>query len=495
MADQNFWFPSQTGSIYTPAGDLRIKIYYDDGTAASNTDVGADDVKLSNLEMPFEVDSGDQSFRFSSINITFNNPIYDSSNNVFEQYSVFNSTYNKATFVKLYLDGSEIWHGIIDFSQIKKSMWYVDGSDLKYRNLNVKCYDVLAYFWFNSTTLSDIGYSDHDSLQTTIQNIMAEVGISSGDVILDSNYSINEACGNSYDFSDLTLVDFGSNMLCRTFLKNFLLGFGLFAYSWNADYWFVMRNGGSVKTIQNQYIVDPIEQIENGNPIEYVRIREVKDWDDLFDMSSGTDPSTYTHTKTYGNADDDNREFDILLEDFLGRMYTQVASPQYFGGCSTTDVENGAVAEANDEDENFYTEEIETGMAFEYNCSGSTPQDRSPIFSVAYDAGTGSTITFLQGVDCGDGSFYRIMRQAIDNGSTWGQHRLYKICLLVNKAAAIYNDFFLTSPNILKIKLRDISEFINLHNKFSILSLNHRARNISISFTTDEMSLELAQVA
>ena len=203
MALQNFWFPSSTGGYETPAGSVRINIHYNTGAGASNTDIDCRLLKLSALDMPFEVDPSEGDFRFPAMDITFNNPPYDTTNNMFEQYSILNGSYETRLFVDFYLNGSVFWQGIIDFNQIKRSDYYLDGSTLKYRKIKLKVYDRLAYFWFNPTLdLDDVGYVDTQTLKAVIQNIITLLNIYSGDIDFDSNLKITEKCGNSYDMDD-----------------------------------------------------------------------------------------------------------------------------------------------------------------------------------------------------------------------------------------------------------------------------------------------------
>ena len=78
MAETNFHFPSSTGYYATPAGNIRIKIFYDD-TSTTNTNVAAELEKIGPLDYEFSVDNTDG--RFSQLKLTFLNI-----NNVFETY-------------------------------------------------------------------------------------------------------------------------------------------------------------------------------------------------------------------------------------------------------------------------------------------------------------------------------------------------------------------------------------------------------------------------
>ena len=73
-------------------------------------------------------------------------------------------------------------------------------------------------------------------------------------------------------------------------------------------------------------------------------------------------------------------------------------------------------------------------------------------------------------------------------------HNNYKMVILVETTAAVLNQYFRTSKDILKLIIADITDFDDLTKRFTVLSNNHRAKNSKINFTKDEITVDLVQV-
>lgn len=494
MADQNFWFPSQTGSIHTKAGNLRIKIYYDDGGGASNTDVGADVRKLSPLDIPFEISPSGSSYRLPSMQITFNNPVYDATNNVFEQYSILNGTYDKDTFIKIYLDGSEKWHGIIDFSQIKKDEYYLDGSNLKYRKVVLKCYDALAYFWWHDVDLSDINYSDEDSIKTTIDNILAEIGIATGDIIIDSNLNVNEECGNDYDATTLLFYGLTTTDQCRDFLKEFMLYFCCWIYNYGGKFYVNLRNGGTTKAITTDYLCANTKKIENGNPIEYLKIKADMDWSNVWATPFDASLSPYEHKVEYGDSTVESaKQLIVDATDLLTKIYIDYGAAAEYPAAGTRAPTSSSSTYLEDTGlssppNNFFDENIESGMKIKFvSATGNQ-------YSHIEDLASAIRITFTdisQTPQTGGANYYHVKRNP---GVTGRTDYIYKVHKLIELVSSVYNDFFMTSKDIYRVRLRDISEFDDFTKRFTLFGNNHRAKAIRIYFDKDELTMDLVQV-
>ena len=206
MANQHFWFPSQAGSYSLPNGDaLRIDIFYDSGAGASNTDTNTELLKAHDLKIPLEVDAANKEFRFSSMDLTFANNVYDSTNNIFEQYPILNDSYPLDTYIIVYINGSEFWHGMVQLDKKLRSDYYLHGSTLKYRKIKIKSVDILHYFKTHDIDLTNISYADGQTLKVIIGNICSEVGLGSTDYDLDSNLKITEDSGGSYEIWDMLI--------------------------------------------------------------------------------------------------------------------------------------------------------------------------------------------------------------------------------------------------------------------------------------------------
>ena len=493
MEDENFWFPSKTGGYTTAAGSVRINIHYDKN-AANETNIGCELLKLSALDMPFEINPSANTFRFPAITFTFYNQEYDSSNNFFEQYSILNETYKNELFVDVYIDGAIIWQGIVDFAKIKKSDYYIDGSDLKYRKISIKCYDRLAYFWFNPVLdLDDASYADDTLLKTIIQNILAEINISSGNIIFDSNISIDEPHGSSYNIDDFKIRYFSGSELLKDFLKDFMLAFAIWIYSWNGKYYIVHRNGGSTTTVDADDVMT-VRKIENANPIEYIKVEDTFNWGIRATSLTLAICDSLTEDKDYGDSDVVSaKQFVIDVSNFLDRVYIE-----YPGAAGIYPVGLGPATDASPstlEDDaqgnppDYISEDIETGHVLVFEEVTTYTSIRVSITDISTFEVTFTDIEKTPGV--GGDYEYTIIRNP---GATGQEDEIYKIYLLLLLTAAVYNDFFLTSPDIIQTRLRDISTHINLHNKFSLLSQNYRIKGAKIYFDKDELQFDLVKV-
>ena len=80
-------------------------------------------------------------------------------------------------------------------------------------------------------------------------------------------------------------------------------------------------------------------------------------------------------------------------------------------------------------------------------------------------------------------------------GVTGREDYIYKVQKLINLVGPVYNQWFLTGPDVHKVKLRDISEFDDFRQRYVLFSNNHRAKSISIYFDKDELLMELVQVS
>jgi hypothetical protein len=64
----------------------------------------------------------------------------------------------------------------------------------------------------------------------------------------------------------------------------------------------------------------------------------------------------------------------------------------------------------------------------------------------------------------------------------------------LDKVAAIYNVFFLTSNDVIKLRLRSLSDYKNLDYRYVMMSKYYRIRSAKVSIHTAELQLELHEV-
>ena len=269
-----------------------------------------------------------------------------------------------------------------------------------------------------------------------------------------------------------------------------MLCFGAWIYYWNGKYYVVARNGGTTKSIVSPYILD-VKKIENENRIKYVKVSTDVVWQDKCnDLVGAPWSSAITHSKDYG--DDtvvSGKQMLVDGTDFLNKIYTLVVSDPVSQYPDPAINPSGGTDSYLDSDvepfEGFWEEEIETGMVLIYN-DGAAPTTITDVPQDIRIAFPDYNVTVNTGLD------YYCVRQP---GIGANLKSIFKAELLTQMAAAIYNDFFLTSPDVINVKLRDISEFINLHYRFVLFGNNHRIKSAKFYFDKDELSFDLVQVA
>jgi hypothetical protein len=136
----------------------------------------------------------------------------------------------------------------------------------------------------------------------------------------------------------------------------------------------------------------------------------------------------------------------------------------------------------------FLTEGIETGMYVDYYATGGSPMCFAPLTNV------GQTVVQFPDKDLTVETTYDYHVDR-NPGLVGYEEYIYKAELLIKMTAATYNDFFLTSPDIINVKLTDISEYINLHYRFVLFSNNHRIKSAKIDFLKDSLALDLVEVS
>lgn len=481
MADKTFWFPSQSGTYDLPSGKtLQIKIWYSNASTV-NVDTNAYIVDLGALDIPFEVQDSQQ-FRLAAWKVTFEN-----TNNIFETQAIVTDSKRKETYMSFIVDGSEIWRGMVVHENYKKENFYNDGSGLVYKQATIEAYDVLYYFWLNDDTLSDASYSDEMVFGTLIDNIFSLVGFSAANVVIDSNITVDEPRGVSYDLDDLAIADFGSNMLVRTFLMHLFLDLAALIYNIDGKMYLTSRVAGSTQAISDDDMIF-YDEFSNDSRPEYIEIKATIDW-----LLTG-EVEENEHLKSYGTQGQNSRDYLIDGNNFLERIYYPITTGStYFGGCAVTTPSDGDTNYLDDIANDFYGEEIETGMILEYNCNLGTPSNLSPIVDVEYNAIIPvNKVYIVDHVLVDYTKDYRIYRKV--NRAGWGDNRNYKIELLCTRAISVYQEFFHSSPLVRKMQLYGVDTYKFPYKRYSYDGNNYRARKIRIFIDTDMVEHEFVEV-
>ena len=474
MATLAHYLPSSTGSYTTQSGEIRLKFWYNWGTDTNNN-VAAKINKLGKLKIPLEVTPSDQSFRFASMKIKF------------EYHSDLDSLATAAKTIDVFCDvikdGNLFWRGLVDPDLIKKTGYYYT-SGLQYKYIEYHLIDAFSYFLKNNVLLSDLSSNGAGQIKTVFQEIAAEIGFSSSDVDIDTGLTITEPGGSVYNFQATTgslKIIPASSMPVNTFLKNFMLSLGVFIYNLNGEVKIVRRIGGTLKTISTSDI-RKIDKIPNTDNIKFVKLESTLDTtfllgDNILD--------SVTHDEEYGTESaETQKNFEVVDDGILNKIYADVAAGEYPSGGATIDT--GGTDFIVDSSENFYTGNVETGDVVYYDyagtqVAGSIIDSRlttilAKFFDTAITAQTGEAYS----IKFGDGISGTVKR--------------WKFELLVKMAAAIYEEYFLTGDDIHKLTLKSIDDYSDISKRFTIFSANHRTKNASIDFATDQINFELLEV-
>lgn len=494
-ADRIFWFPSQTGSIPSQAGDIRIKIWYNDAGLGSPSNTNMSDcgiIKIGAIDFPFNITpSGtvaDAEYRHASCEIVLENARYDATNNYFEQYSVLNSTYALETFVAIYKDGSEYWRGVIDFPQTKRFDYYLDGSTVKYRKVKLKLLDALYYLWSHDVDLSDVSYSDDIVIKTLIGNICSEVGYGSTDYDLDANLKITEYSGTEHQIWDMKIRGQTAGDQVSDWLKEFAVATGTYFFSLNGKINFVfLGNTGTAVALSTDDIKEKMERAENANTIEYVFYEA--------DMNYGSAfmPAVYSGyaeaiEKTSGTeSQDTTRNFSHDAVAILGFVFEGGTQGNYGSPPDTAD--SSTPTSLTLASGGFQTAGVESGdlVSIEYSSGVYTDHANYNRNSIVEDVPSETQVHFHSVVGSPSNNIF-----LITNYYNNRRRKTQKFAELIGQG---YIDYFLTSPDILKVPLAGLSTYDDWSNKYTLGGNSYKIKAAKIDLMQDDILLELMRIA
>ena len=484
MGYNYYWFPSQSGAYKTPSGDVRFCIYYDTGAADAHTDTNAKLIEISPLIIPLQVESAPDTFRFSRIDLLFEN-----TNDIFETQPVLDENYTGQTFFTFYKDGAVFWRGSVDIKNSLKKEWRYDGSSLKYGLRKVRINDAFRYFLDNDVMLSDVGVSlgtSYELLTSILDKIIQKIGFAAGDYILDSGFSWSEA-GGTYNLNNLYFSKMG-DMKVIDFLKGFQLGLGLFLFNYNGKVFVSTRSRGSSVTVSASQIA-ALQPIKNPISIESVEVKATIKKTDILSPQYPLSFNDYTSSQTRTGSGKDAFVYDGT--GFLNHVCTQGDGGQF--PTDNTNVMNSAGdGYFHDDDKDFWNDgEIEIGdMCFYNSIDGTFDPDEGSLVSGIPNIGGNYPYSKIQFLSCptaaASGKRYRLFRGT----DTDGGNLRYKMVKMTALAADIYKEFFLDYKLALKFTLRGIDTFTDLYKRFYFSGVGYfKALQIWVDFTRDRITV------
>jgi len=451
MPTKTYHIPSQTGSYYSPAGNVKIEIYYSD-TATSNIDL---DVKLLNIDKikyQLEGDAGNQELKLAFTALEFFN-----NNNLFETSGVLNSAKKDETFIRIKLNGATFFDGKIIWNLIEKTNWFSDAGTLKYRNIKLNVVDKLVHMQ-SKKLASGIGYVTPNTVDQLFSKTATALGLT---LNYQDNLFIQEKTNRKFG-----LRDDGSwtkpfkfknitDQYVLDFLKKVCYAMGLFIYSQDGQLIVKQRDYFPTPTTIDMDKIIRIKKLPNPDLIDFIKVTCTKDWKAGFSSAPAEMVTNVLHEKTYGTeSGDTQKNFVVDGLGVLDQLYVdpdgtaQVPSSPDFPDSYT----NGSpLTRLNDISHDFYLDYIETGHIMEiYDWLAGTNvlNYAAPVMNVPTDTeidfATPTAKSFTTSANT-----YQVQR----NTATYPY--IYKIELMVQKVASIYNTFFIGS-DLIELQYADL---------------------------------------
>ncbi len=481
MAETRFYIPGSTSGIWTPAGTLKLEIFYSGNDQSTDLDVPI--LRVSPIRYQFEVDPSAKKYRFGTVKIRLFNK-----DNLIESSGILNSSKRDETFLRLYLNNAVFFTGILKWDLIKKYDWYLDNGTLKYREIELPFADVLAFA--ATKTLADVSYSDDIYFETLWRNIAGLLKLTNISILED--FLISENRGAQYSLSinqyddGLRLAGLNSTMNLLDFIKKAAMTIGGFVFQFKDTLWFRQRDiTANSTTIANEQILE-VAKIPVRNPVKYVEISATKKWTDAYGGSVAIDDVTYT--KAYGTKSPINKE-NIVID--ATELLSNLCVPTPSGG--NEEVPGGtnyptAVDTTNYEwlADTLYadflnaTDWVESGMLLRVDNGG------YKFFSIT-DA-TADTLYFKNptAFSFSTSNPYSVFRRKTAAGAFPNYTRLFKVYKGVLKAAAIYNKFFINAE-MMRFVLRG---FIDLQQTINWNGKNYVPYRVQYDLKSDKMVVE-----
>ena len=264
---------------------------------------------------------------------------------------------------------------------------------------------------------------------------------------------------------------------------------GVFIYTWNDTLYIVSRTSGSALTIPKNDIIR-IDQIEDYDAVSYVKIESTITTDPLdadYDHL-GSSAKTFIDTASSGvKSNRTKRNFEVNGTGILDQIFATVTAGQY----------GPYTAETIDENSLYDTDSTGGGSYFQYNnieCGDTVRWD----FTGSYY----NNISMIKNVPSqtqadfyslgATGTFYNAQYDMWRGSGSPG--RRYKQYHLVRMAWQIYKDYFLTDRAVLKLSLKGLGNYLDIHQKLQLDGANYRIKAAVYDFLKDKVTFELRRV-
>jgi hypothetical protein len=222
---RNFYFPSSGGSYSTAAGAIRFRICYYDSSlgSTSNTNVAAKVTKISPIKMPMVL-KPDQ-MQFDSFSLTIREAY-----SLFTTNSILNDSYKDDTWLIIYLDGNELWRGLVDFDAVKYSDYRYESSTYTWKQVMIPVVGALSWLKKKQKTVADY-FSDGNTITEIFDAVADDLGPGLVDAYTFSAYAdINY---NFYYLYQLKIRNQSTTELMLDWIQKFLLTTACQLYVWD----------------------------------------------------------------------------------------------------------------------------------------------------------------------------------------------------------------------------------------------------------------------
>jgi len=278
MGTYNLYIPSSTGSYKTPAGEIRLRIYYE-GSGSGDTDFDSPAWFESNLKYDFSLKS-DGTITLSNITLGFYNK-----DNIWETHGgsgVFAQAtdYNKI-FLDVIVDDDIFWSGVIDYLNVKKNEYRYESGVLTYNEIKIPWNDKVKML--ETVTCGEAGIATGDSVSTILASMASELDFGATDYTYE-NFTFDEISGRRFGVrsampqNSLKVDNIDSSESCMTLLKRLSLGFGFMVYNYRDTLRIQDRDSSTFSALNAETHGYVIDVIEKKLPSKYVAVKGTKDW-------------------------------------------------------------------------------------------------------------------------------------------------------------------------------------------------------------------------
>lgn len=478
-AARKFWFPTRL-TYYALHDNFSFCIWYNDTSLSSESvsNVPAKIIQLKPLRIPLEVQPESQNVRLADFGFTITDAY-----SIFETYDILNPDYKYETYLEVYRNSTIFWTGILDWENVKKEDYYYD-SGIKYKKVSLSFIDILKYYAYQETTLSDIGYSHGMAIGQLLKAIAQNVQLTNANV--SDFYEIADTNGTSYSIAPdytpsgnrllITQQDSTKNVL--TWLYEFALIFGAHFFTRDGYIQFHPRNDyGTTQALSSSdfYTYDVLT-----DKITYTKFHAENDQY----LDSGVMAWERTDGQQIANS-----LYEITDADVLNWIYIPISFQEWNGVVTF----NSVASQLYDSTKDFPSLGIMCGDEIRIETgSGTAVYFKS---AVRLASSTHKLLIYpIQSVT--SGAQYFINAGAVGSNSIvpTGNYKRFKTALLADLLKNINYTFFINDTEILNVRT-DIDTLLDLEKIYTWNSKSYRIKNISYFLDINKADAELKAVA